>query len=133
MREQRGQGLFELVAGSGTLRVEAIVSALFRRLGPAWFGTSRRPRLLVFDWGGRRAGGHGRRLARLHDTPCFGRPVKPPWAMRVWRSPGPDCQGMLGGAPIYHCYPDYTTSYIDYKKNIAIYCVGGGEMLPLES
>jgi transposase len=27
--------------------------------------------------------GHGRRPVRLHDTPCFGRPVRLLWAKRV--------------------------------------------------
>jgi transposase len=35
--------------------------------------------------------GHGRRHVRLHDTPCFGRPVRLLWAKRVWRCPDPDC------------------------------------------
>jgi transposase len=35
--------------------------------------------------------GHGRRQVRLHDTPCFGRPVRLLWAKRVWRCPDPDC------------------------------------------
>ncbi|MGO4493203.1 transposase family protein [Arthrobacter sp. 2YAF22_2] len=35
--------------------------------------------------------GHGRRPVRLHDIPCFGRPVRLMWAKRVWRCPDPDC------------------------------------------
>jgi hypothetical protein len=35
--------------------------------------------------------GHGRRRVRLHDIPCFGRPVRLLWAKRVWRCPDPDC------------------------------------------
>ncbi|MFJ5975634.1 ISL3 family transposase [Pseudarthrobacter oxydans] len=35
--------------------------------------------------------GHGRRQVRLHDIPCFGRPVRLLWAKRVWRCPDPDC------------------------------------------
>lgn len=35
--------------------------------------------------------GHGRRQVRLHDTPCFGRPVRLLWAKRLWRCPDPDC------------------------------------------
>lgn len=35
--------------------------------------------------------GHGRRQVRLHDVPCFGRPVRLLWAKRVWRCPDPDC------------------------------------------
>jgi transposase len=35
--------------------------------------------------------GHGRRHVRLHDTPCFSRPVRLLWAKRVWRCPDPDC------------------------------------------
>jgi transposase len=35
--------------------------------------------------------GHGRRGVRLHDIPCFGRPVMPLWAKRVWRCPDRDC------------------------------------------
>ncbi|MCU1568620.1 MAG: family transposase [Pseudarthrobacter sp.] len=34
---------------------------------------------------------HGRRRVRLHDIPCFGRPVRLLWAKRVWRCPDPDC------------------------------------------
>src|SRR6185312_14383326 len=37
------------------------------------------------------ATGHGRRRVRLHDTPCFGRPVRLVWAKRIWRCPDPDC------------------------------------------
>ncbi|TCN25342.1 transposase [Kribbella orskensis] len=29
--------------------------------------------------------GHGRRVVRLHDSPCFGRPVLVRWRKRVWR------------------------------------------------
>ena len=29
--------------------------------------------------------GHGRRVVRLHDAPCFGRPVLVRWRKRVWR------------------------------------------------
>ena len=29
--------------------------------------------------------GHGRRVVRLHDTPCFGRPVLVRWRKRIWR------------------------------------------------
>ncbi|MEQ4518742.1 transposase family protein [Pseudarthrobacter sp. B907] len=29
--------------------------------------------------------GHSRRQVRLHDIPCFGRPVRLPWAKRLWR------------------------------------------------
>jgi transposase len=36
--------------------------------------------------------GHGRRRVRLHDIPCFGRPVRLLWDKRVWRCPDPDCQ-----------------------------------------
>lgn len=35
--------------------------------------------------------GHGRRRVRIHDIPCFGRPVRLVWAKRVWRCPDPDC------------------------------------------
>ena len=35
--------------------------------------------------------GHGRRQVRLHDSPCFGQPVRLLWAKRVWRCPDPDC------------------------------------------
>ncbi|GGI02794.1 ISL3 family transposase [Arthrobacter liuii] len=34
---------------------------------------------------------HARRQIRLHDIPCFGRPVRLLWAKRVWRCPDPDC------------------------------------------
>ena len=29
--------------------------------------------------------GHGRRVVRVHDTPCFGRPVVVRWFKRIWR------------------------------------------------
>ncbi len=35
--------------------------------------------------------GHGRRVVRLHDTPCFGRPVLVRWRKRIWRCPEPAC------------------------------------------
>ncbi|MGK3649162.1 transposase family protein [Pseudarthrobacter enclensis] len=35
--------------------------------------------------------GHGRRPVRLHDIPCFGRPVRLLWAKRVWRCADSDC------------------------------------------
>lgn len=35
--------------------------------------------------------GHGRRRIRLHDIPCFGRPVRLIWAKRLWRCPDGDC------------------------------------------
>ncbi|RNL59930.1 transposase, partial [Arthrobacter oryzae] len=35
--------------------------------------------------------GHGRRQVRLHDIPCFGRPVRLLWAKRVWRCPDTGC------------------------------------------
>ncbi|WP_461175121.1 ISL3 family transposase (plasmid) [Arthrobacter sp. Z1-9] len=35
--------------------------------------------------------GHGRRRVRLHDIPCFGKPVMLLWAKRVWRCPDLDC------------------------------------------
>jgi transposase len=41
--------------------------------------------------GGVVAIGHGRRLVRLHDVPCFGRPVRLLWAKRIWRCPETDC------------------------------------------
>jgi len=31
------------------------------------------------------AGGHGRRVHRLHDVPCFGAPVLVRWRKRLWR------------------------------------------------
>lgn len=34
---------------------------------------------------------HGRRMVRLIDTPCFGRPVEVWWRKRVWRCEEPDC------------------------------------------
>jgi transposase len=34
---------------------------------------------------------HGRRMVRLVDTPCFGRPVELWWRKRVWRCEEPDC------------------------------------------
>ena len=34
---------------------------------------------------------HGRRMVRLIDTPCFGRPVELWWRKRVWRCEEPDC------------------------------------------
>ncbi|MDI3214095.1 transposase family protein [Arthrobacter sp. AL12] len=38
--------------------------------------------------------GHGRRRVRLHDIPYFGRPVRLPWAKRVWRCPDQGCPRM---------------------------------------
>lgn len=35
--------------------------------------------------------GHGRRRIRLHDIPCFGRPVRLAWAKRLWRCPDEHC------------------------------------------
>lgn len=35
--------------------------------------------------------GHGRRRVRVHDIPCFGRPVRLLWAKRVWRCADGDC------------------------------------------
>ncbi|WP_298251767.1 ISL3 family transposase [uncultured Arthrobacter sp.] len=35
--------------------------------------------------------GHGRRPVRLHDIPCFGRPVRLVWSKRIWRCPDPGC------------------------------------------
>jgi transposase len=35
--------------------------------------------------------GHGRRQVRLHDIPCFGRPVRLLWAKRIWRCPDLGC------------------------------------------
>lgn len=35
--------------------------------------------------------GHGRRRIRLHDIPCFGRPVRLIWAKRLWRCPDEHC------------------------------------------
>ena len=35
--------------------------------------------------------GHGRRVVRLHDTPCFGRPVLVRWRKRIWRCPEDAC------------------------------------------
>ncbi|WP_445260441.1 ISL3 family transposase [Pseudarthrobacter raffinosi] len=35
--------------------------------------------------------GHGRRQIRLHDIPCFGRPVRRAWAKRLWRCPDEHC------------------------------------------
>lgn len=35
--------------------------------------------------------GHGRRRLRLHDVPCFGRPVRLVWAKRLWRCPDSGC------------------------------------------
>ncbi|WP_370525977.1 transposase family protein [Pseudarthrobacter sp. NBSH8] len=59
--------------------------------------------LLRIETGGELAGcpdcgvvavGHGRRQVRLHDIPCFGRPVRLLWAKRVWRCPDPGCPRM---------------------------------------
>jgi len=35
--------------------------------------------------------GHGRRVHRLHDVPCFGRPVLIRWRKRIWRCAEPAC------------------------------------------
>jgi transposase len=35
--------------------------------------------------------GHGRRVVRLHDTPCFGRAVLVRWRKRIWRCAEPTC------------------------------------------
>ena len=35
--------------------------------------------------------GHGRRVVRLHDTPCFGRPVLVRWRKRIWRCAEASC------------------------------------------
>ncbi len=35
--------------------------------------------------------GHGRRVHRVHDVPCFGRPVLIRWCKRVWRCADPAC------------------------------------------
>ncbi|QYF89904.1 transposase family protein [Arthrobacter sp. PAMC25284] len=35
--------------------------------------------------------GHGRRQVRLHDIPCFGRPVRLLWAKRLSRCLDPGC------------------------------------------
>jgi hypothetical protein len=35
--------------------------------------------------------GDRRRQVRLHDIPCFGRPVRLLWAKRVWHCPDPGC------------------------------------------
>lgn len=35
--------------------------------------------------------GHGRRVVRLHDTPCFGRPVVVRWSKRIWRCVEASC------------------------------------------
>jgi transposase len=37
------------------------------------------------------AAGHGRRLRRLHDVPCFGRATLLRWLVRVWRCREPAC------------------------------------------
>jgi transposase len=37
------------------------------------------------------AAGHGRRLRRLHDAPCFGRVTLLRWLVRVWRCREPAC------------------------------------------
>jgi len=37
------------------------------------------------------ASSHGRRMVRLIDTPCFGRPVELWWRKRVWRCVEPAC------------------------------------------
>lgn len=34
---------------------------------------------------------HGRRMVRMIDSPCFGRPVELWWRKRVWRCDEPDC------------------------------------------
>lgn len=36
--------------------------------------------------------GHGRCQARLHDIPCFGRPVRLLWSKRVWQCPDLGCR-----------------------------------------
>jgi transposase len=35
--------------------------------------------------------GHGRRVVRAADAPCFGVPVLIVWLKRIWRCPEPDC------------------------------------------
>jgi transposase len=35
--------------------------------------------------------GHGRRVVRLHDAGCFGRPVQVRWRKRIWRCPDASC------------------------------------------
>ena len=37
------------------------------------------------------AAGHGRRLRRLHDAPCFGRVTLLRWLVRMWRCREPAC------------------------------------------
>jgi transposase len=37
------------------------------------------------------AAGHGRRLRRLHDVPCFGRVTLLRWLVRMWRCREPTC------------------------------------------
>ena len=36
--------------------------------------------------------GHGRRVVRLHDTPCFGRSVLVGWHKRIWRCAEQRCR-----------------------------------------
>lgn len=118
MRRERGQGLFELAAtkqpnpkrgltwnnsmscsdgrwctrADALLRFEGIHVYAVTAPPQAWFCSSRP----VNDLAGCPdcgvvAVGHGRRQVRLHDIPCFGRPVRLLWAKRLWRCTDPDC------------------------------------------
>jgi len=70
----------------------ASTSLPFRLPLQAWFWASRPVMTLpVGPDCGVVAVGHGRRQVRLHDIPCFGRPVRLLWAKRVWRCADPDC------------------------------------------
>lgn len=117
MREKRGQGLFELVATKQpslkeTLTMNNSMSCSCGRwctradapLGVEGIHirsvTSTGTGLLCVETGETLSGclecgvvavDHGRRQVRLHDIPCFGRPVRLLWAKRAWRCPDPDC------------------------------------------
>ena len=118
VRQERGQGLFELVAtkqpipkrdpdmnnsmscsgGRWCTRADALLGVEGVRVSSVTAtGTGL---LLGVETGENVTGcadcgviavGHGRRQVRLHDIPCFGRPVRLLWAKRVWRCPDPDC------------------------------------------
>lgn len=118
VREERGQGLFELVAtkqtnnqrdpdmnnsmscsdGRWCTRADALLGV--EGIHVSSVTATGRGRVLGVETGDDLSGcpdcgvvsvGHGRRRVRLHDIPSFGKPVMLLWDKRVWRCPDRDC------------------------------------------
>jgi transposase len=81
----------DLLVGLEGLHVVAVEVVTIKRGSRVRVDVESPPRVEGCRWCGVLARSHGRRMVRLIDTPCFGRPVELWWRKRVWRCEERDC------------------------------------------